>query len=92
MVGASLVTEPQPPQSQKCGYGPDISRTKRAFKLKQKAFFIIFKGLYVFTRFEAEKIPSLSAFVACESKSNLTNFSTLLIKKRLFRDIYLAIF
>ena len=22
--GASLVTEPQPPQSQKCGYGPAI--------------------------------------------------------------------
>ena len=23
--GASLVTEPQPPQSQKCGYGPVIA-------------------------------------------------------------------
>ena len=22
--GASLVTEPQPPQSQKCGYGPEL--------------------------------------------------------------------
>ena len=35
-------------------------------------------------------MPSLSAFVACENKSNLvifSIFSTALIKKRLFRDI-----
>ena len=30
---------------------------------------------------------SLLGFVACESKSNYTIFSTSLIKKRLFRDI-----
>ena len=42
---------------------------------------------YAFLCFKAEKIPSLSVFVACESKSNLTIFSTLVIKKCLCRDI-----
>ena len=42
---------------------------------------------YVLTRFKAEKIPSLSAFVSLESKSNFTIFPTSLIKKSQFRDI-----
>ena len=42
---------------------------------------------YVFTRFKAEKMQSVSAFVAFESISNLTIFSTSLIKKLLFREI-----
>ena len=32
-------------------------------------------------------LSALSAFLACESKSNLKIFSTSLIDKRLFRDI-----
>ena len=42
---------------------------------------------YVIMRFKAEKKPSLSGFVACETKSKLTVFPTSLIKKLLFRDI-----
>ena len=42
---------------------------------------------YVFTRFKAKIMLSLSAFVPCKSKSNLTIFPTSLIKKLLFRDI-----
>ena len=42
---------------------------------------------YVFTRFKAKNMPSLSAFVPCESKSSLTTFPTSLIKKLLFPDI-----
>ena len=41
---------------------------------------------YVFTRFKAQKMPSLSAFVACESKSNLIIFPASIIKKLLFHD------
>ena len=40
-----------------------------------------------FMRFYAERIPSLLAFVAYESRSNLTTFSASLIKECLFRDI-----
>ena len=43
--------------------------------------------IYVFTRFKAEKVPSISAFTACEIKSSLTIFPTSLIKKLLFRDV-----
>ena len=39
--GASLVTEPQPPQSQKCGYGPAIM-----YKLK-KCFFSISTNILI---------------------------------------------
>ena len=39
---------------------------------------------YVFTRFKAEKVPSISALVAFESKSNLKIFPTSLIKKLVF--------
>ena len=42
---------------------------------------------HVFTCSRAEKMSSPSAFVPYESKSNVTIFSTLLIKKRLFRDM-----
>ena len=42
---------------------------------------------YVFGRFKTEKLPSPLAFVACESKSNLTIFPTSLIKKLLFHEI-----
>ena len=42
---------------------------------------------YVFTRFKAEKMPSVLTFVACESKRNLTIFPISLIKKILFRDV-----
>ena len=42
---------------------------------------------YVSTSFKAEKMPSLSEFVAFESKSNLTIFSISLMKKCLFGDI-----
>ena len=42
---------------------------------------------YVFIRFKAGKMPSLSAFVACESKTNLTIVPTSLMSKLLFRDI-----
>ena len=33
---ASLVTEPQPPQSQKCGYGTDVRFTEKSFKYISK--------------------------------------------------------
>ena len=46
--------------------------------------FLIVDLRYVITGFKAEKMASLSAFVTCESKSNLT---ILLIRKLLFRDI-----
>ena len=46
---------------------------------------------YVFTHFKTEKMPSLSAFVAYESKSNLAIFPTSLMKKLLFVT-YLVIF
>ena len=42
---------------------------------------------YIFIRFKAEKMPSVLAFVTCESKSNLTMFRTSLINKLLFRGI-----
>ena len=43
---------------------------------------------YAFMHFKLEKIPSISAFVACESKSNHTIFPASLIKLLL---LYLAI-
>ena len=42
---------------------------------------------YAFTRFKAEKMPSLLLFVACESRSNFTIFPTSLTEKLLFRDM-----
>ena len=42
---------------------------------------------YVFKRFKAEKMPSLSAFVAYESRTDLTIFPISLMNKLLFRDI-----
>ena len=47
--------------------------------------FLIVDLRYVITGFKAEKMASLSAFVTCESKSNLT---ISLIRKLLFRDIF----
>ena len=49
--------------------------------------FLIVDLRYVLTRFKAEKMPSPSAFVACECRSNPTIVFTSLIKKRLFRDV-----
>ena len=43
----------------------------------------LIRGMFL----RAENMRSLSAFVACESKSNLTVFSASLIKKFLFRYI-----
>ena len=43
----------------------------------------------VFTCLKAEKMPSPLAFVAYQSKSNLTIFSTSLIKKHLFHGGFL---
>ena len=49
--------------------------------------FPIIELRYVFIRFKAGKMSTLSTFVACESKSNLTIFSASLTKKCLFYDI-----
>ena len=42
---------------------------------------------YDFMCFKAEKKPSILAFVASESKSNLTMFPTFLVNKLLCRDV-----
>ena len=48
--------------------------------------FPILDSKYVFMHFKTER-GALTAFVACESKSNLIILPTSLSKKRLFRDI-----
>ena len=43
--GASLVTEPQPPQSQKCGYGPVNSLSANCLTVFDNFVGLALKGL-----------------------------------------------
>ena len=61
-------------------------RTGTSIRTCSRLFPIVYLR-YVFTRFKGEKMPSLLAFVACESKNNLKIFPFSLIKKLLFRYI-----